>query len=210
LVLYACGDDEATVERVFPRPAGTAATPGAWLQGILVVSPKIWFNFLPSAAGNFANHVERFRVMSAFHLTLFDAKMKVKQRFLIEGAPGLRLPRIALLFQPRMEFGPVPQPLSGFKPPNATENNADVVIDVVFHADGAPPSPAVVPHGPLPSTKPRVRLNAADASKLSVLRFALNLPAPNNAAITVADLEQLAGAVTTMLGGPRTVRDLPT
>lgn len=131
------------MESVFPRPASVAATPEAWLQGILVVTPKIWFNFLRSAAGDFAGPAQRLDVMGKFHEMLFDPNMKPLQRFVIEGATGLRLPRIAILFQPRMEFGPVPQPLSGFQPPNASEANADVVLDVVFQSGGPPLKPGI-------------------------------------------------------------------
>jgi hypothetical protein len=216
VVLYRTGDDEATVEAVFPRPASVAATPGAWLQGILVVTPKIWFNFLPSAAGDFASHERRFRVMRAFHVTLFkDGTMNPRQRFVIEGAPGLRLPRIAVLFQPRMEFGPVPQPLSGFVPPNATEANADFVVDVVFQS-GPPFKSPVLPAGWPLSTKPRLTLGS-DSVNLALLRFALGAPASfiTGAPMVAADLAPLATIVRTMLGdplasAPRTVKALPT
>jgi hypothetical protein len=217
VVLYRTGDDEATVEAVFPRPASVAATPGAWLQGILVVTPKIWFNFLPSAAGDFASHAKRFLAMQDFHLTLFNKEWKPKQRFLIESVPALRLPRIAILFQPRMEFGPVPQPLSGFVPPNATEANADFVVDVVFQSGPLPLKPPILPAGWPPSTKPRLVLGSEDVN-LAVLRFALGAPSfpstLNKAQIVAADLATLATLVQTMLGDPpaslpRTVRALP-
>ena len=215
-MLYRTGNDEANVESVFPRPASVAATPGAWLQGILVVTPKIWFNFLRSAAGDFAGPAQRFDVMGKFHKMLFDPNMKPLQRFVIEGATGLRLPRIAILFQPRMEFGPVPQPLSGFQPPNASEANADVVLDVVFQSGKPPLKPGITPAGWPPSTKPRLVLGS-DNVGLALLRFALGIPsAPtfNNGPILPAELAPLATLVQSMLGDPpasppRTVKVLP-
>ncbi len=220
LVLYRCGDDEATVERMFPRPTSgpnrNATNPGAWMQGILVVTTKIWFNFLKSAAGDFPNNAQRHAVMSDFHKLVFDAGMVLQQQFFIEGDPALKLPRIGILFQPRMEFGPVPQPRNFPSPPNVNEVDAHVVIDVV---SGAAPSAPVVPHGWPHSHKPRLRLYQA-AAKLAILRFSLNITpapgvAPNNAPITAADLSALATAVQTMLGDkatdpPRTVKALPT
>ena len=215
LVLYRCGDDEATVERMFPRPAGTASTPGSWMQGILVVTPRIWFNFLASGGGNFPNDAARWAVMENFHRMLFTPSMVAIQRFFIDGAAALRLPRIGILFQPRFEFGPAPNPLAGFTPPNATEANADCVVDVVFQAAG-PPKPAVnPPHWP-PSTKPRLTIDIGNAG-LAILRFALNIAPgspPNNGAITAAELAPLATQVQTMLGdaagsAARTVKALP-
>jgi hypothetical protein len=220
LVLYRCGDDEATVERMFPRPASgpnrNAVNPGAWMQGILVVTTKIWFNFLKSAAGDFPDHAARYAVMQDFHKLFFDNQMLLQQKFFIEGDASLKLPRIGILLQPRMEFGPVPQPRVNLSPPNVNEGDADVVTDVVFDA---PPSAPVVPaHWP-PTTKPRLRLYQGQA-KLSLFRFAMNVTpaagvAPNNAPLTTADLTPLAAIVQKMLGDkatdpPRVVKDLPT
>jgi hypothetical protein len=214
LVLFLCGDDEATVERMFARPATTASTPGAWMNGILVVTTNIWFNFLASSAGNYPpaagggsspDTATQFAVMQAFHQTLFDTRMRAQQRFFIDG-PGLKAPRVAILFQPRMEFGPQPNALSGFVPPNATESNADVVVDAVYQP--GPPVTAIPPPGiwPPPSGKPRLQIGSTNASGLAVLRFALNIPvnlaAPDQTAIRDAELTPLATALATMLGDP--------
>lgn len=216
LVLYRCGDDEGTVERVFPRPAGVAVTPGSWLQGILVVTSKIWFNFLPSAAGDFPDHATRYDLMAAFHKKLFDGNMVLKQRFIVEGAATLRLPRIGILFQPRLEFGPAPQPLNGFKPPNATEANADVAVDIVFQVGPPPLKPGITPAGWPPSAKPRLVI-APSGVGLSILRWSLGIrPVPllNNGPILAMELASIATIVQSMLGdapgsAARTVKDLP-
>jgi hypothetical protein len=215
LVLYRAGDDEATVEAMFPRPASVATTPGAWLQGILLVSSKIWFNFLPSAAGDFPNHAARFGYLQAFFKTLYDGTMKPQQRFIVEGDASLRLPRIGILFQPRLEFGPVPQPLNGFQPPNATEANADVVVDIVFQSGPPPLKNAILPPGWPPSAKPRLTIGQAGVG-LSILRSSLGIGPPiNNGAIQAAELAALAPIVATMLADPpaspaRTVKVMPT
>lgn len=211
LNLYHAGDDEANVERVFPRPAANKPDPGEWMQGELVVTTKIWFNFLASKAGDFPNHDARWRVMANFHKLLFDAQMVLQQKFYVDADPKLRLPRIGILFQPRMEFGPVPQPFGGG---TASEANADVVVDVVFQ-NGAP-QPVVHPKPWPRSAKPRLEINVGDA-QLAVLRFALGIkpnPAPVNTPITALELQPLADAVAKMLGDkkgdpPRTVKDLP-
>jgi hypothetical protein len=211
LNLYHAGDDEANVERVFPRPAANKNAPGEWMQGVVVVTSRIWFNFLASKGGKFANHNARWQVMFNFHKLLFSAQMVPQQKFFVQGDPSLRLPRIGVLFQPRMEFGPVPQPFGGGK---ASEANADIVVDVVFQS-GAP-QPVVHPHNWPHSHKPRLEINVGDA-QLAILRFALGIapnPAPVNTPITAAELQPLATAVQKLLGDkkgdpPRQVKDLP-
>jgi hypothetical protein len=207
------------VEYMFPRPASIGFTPGTWIQGILVVTTKIWFNFLPSAAGDFADHAARFAFMKTFHEQIFDDRMKLRQRFVIEGASNLRLPRIGILFQPRMEFGPTPNPLKDFQPPYATENDADIVVDLVFQSGQPPVKRGVVPRGWPPSNKPRlpIGVRTGDVVGLSVLRFALDLPAGprlpgtlNDSPIVAAELALLGTTVQTMLGGARVVKALPT
>ena len=214
LVLYRSGDDEATVERVFPRPASLPVTPGGWLQGILVVTPKIWFNFLASGAGDFKDDVERFKLMITLHENLYSKDLVMRHRFMIEGAASLRLPRIALLFQPRMELGTRPNFESGFAGSRVTESDADVVIDVVFQ-DGKP-KPAILPRFWPRSTKPRLQINAQEAA-LNVLRFALGIPAvpaPDNGLLTALELAPLAGFVSNLLADPpgsppRLIRNMP-
>lgn len=216
LVLYRVGDDEATVQRIFPRPASAPAAPGTWIQGILVVSMRIWFNFLPSAAGDFPNAASRFALMQTFHKTVFAPNMTLKQRFVVEGPAAVRLPRIGILFQPRVEFGPNPQALNGFTPPNATEANADFVVDVVFQSGPPPLKNPILPAGWPPSAKPRFVIGPSGVGT-SILRFGLGIgPSPTAlmTPLTAAEVNPIAAVVQAMLGDPagttaRTVKALP-
>ncbi|KYF70871.1 hypothetical protein BE15_30665 [Sorangium cellulosum] len=198
VVLYATGDDEATVERMFPRPEDNKKEPGEWMNGIAVVRTKLWFNFVASTAGDFADHVARWTILrDRFYARMFNAEVKSRQRFFLDGPPKARLPRIAVVFQPLIEYGPLPNPKQGYSPPNVTEADADVVVNVVFQSGTGAPAP--------PKKAPKTGANRltidSSAVGLSILRFVLGVaptpPAtvPSNAAITTVDLDQVVRKV---------------
>ncbi|MFO0761950.1 MAG: hypothetical protein U0359_36255 [Byssovorax sp.] len=215
VVLYGCGDDEGTVERMLKRPAANGKKPGEWMNGIAIVRTKFWFNFLASTAGDFANDPARWTVVrDQFYAKVYDPDAKPLQRFWLDGPPAARLPRIAVLFQPWIEFGPRPNPRSGAAPPNVTEADADIVVDVLFQTAAGP---VAAPKNPPKTGAKRLLINKGDVG-LSLLRHALGVapvaPAtvPSNGAIVVADLAQVAAQVETLMScGPGTylVKDMP-
>ena len=201
LALYHLGDDEAGVERMFSRPPGNSSVPGAWMTGLLMLTTKLWFNFHASTTGDFADDKARWAVVQQFFATLYDGAMRRKSQFFFQGPSSSALPRIGLLFQPRFEFGPFPNPKSGFLPPNMTESDADVVVDVVFQSS---PGGVTVPAKPLPlkTTGPdRLVVSSADIG-LSVMRFVLGSlgGSPNNGELTTGDLVDLEKKAAAMTG----------
>lgn len=219
LVLFRLGDDEGYVEHIFERPATTSTAAGAWLNGVLVLKTKLWFNFFASATGDFPGDVERWNVVQAFQLKWYSRSLlQPRTRLFLDGPSTIALSRIAIMFEPRLEFGPVPNPKSGFAPPNVTEADADVIVDVVFQATAGT---LFVPKVPLPakgSGPDRVVIGSADVG-LSLMRFVIGQPmlAPgatqNNGALAASELTELAQRVVSMAGAPAgtiyVVKDLP-
>ena len=211
MVLYRVGDDESTVERMFKRPAGTTA-PGAWINGLLLVTMKIWFNFLPSTAGDFSSEPERWTPVRDFYKQILGPRYKMMQRFVLEGPSSSPLARVAVVFQPRVEYGPLPTA-------GTSEASADVVVDVVFQstAPGSAHGTSLAPFGPPPANAPtRFVVDSGDLD-LSLLRFtldaALTPQSPRDGAdIRASELGELARMVESAVGAPANsfvVKDLP-
>jgi hypothetical protein len=199
MVLYRVGDDESTVEKMFKRPAGITA-PGAWINGLLLVTMNIWFNFLPSAAGDFPDDGIRWQVVQTFYRLILAKRYVMQQRFFLEGPASAALSRVAVVFQPRVEFGPLPTSAT-------VESNADVVVDVVFQNILVGPPPPAPPSGaPSPSAPARLRVNMNQVD-LSILRFALDggltpLTVGDDSPIRADELSELARMLETSLGSP--------
>jgi hypothetical protein len=211
MVLYRVGDDESTVEKMFTRPAGITA-PGAWINGLLLITTKIWFNFLPSTAGDFPTELDRWTPLATFYRKILGTGYKLKQRFLLEGPSSSPLARVAVVFQPRVEFGSLPSS-------STSEADADVAVDVVFQTTppGSPPGTPIAPIGPPPASgPPRLVIDVSNLD-LSILRFtldaALTPQSPKDkSAIRAAELGELARMVESAVGAPANsfvVKDMP-
>lgn len=218
LVLFKLGDDESSLEKIFPRPTKNKTDPGAWLNAVVVVRTLIWFNFVPSAAGDFPSDAERWKMVRAFYSRIYTSDREPMLRFFIGGPSAAKLPRIGLIFEPRIEFGPDPNPKSGWAPPNMTESDADLVVDVIFQNPGAgPPAPRVPPASTPPVKPPRFEVNRGDVG-LSILRFALDIApsapstTPDNGPLVASELNEIVRRVEEMLGASVNsyfVTDLP-
>ncbi len=215
LVLFASGDDEATIEQMFLRPATSGTRPGDWINAIVVVRSKLWWNFLATKSGDFPNDQARWQVIRDFHNKLYSPTLQAQQRFYLEGPATAKFPRIGVVFQPWFEYGPAPNPRTGFKPPNVTEADAELVIDVVYHPMGTPPEPPLKPKKG--KTPPRLQIHAGDVG-LPILRVLLDVapvaPAtlPVNTPLTTADLAEVARRVEEMVkasANSYTVKNIP-
>ncbi len=205
------GDDEAMVEKMFRRPAGTTA-PGAWINGLLLVTSKIWFNFLPSTAGDFPTQEARWTPLRDFYKQILASQYRLMQRFILEGPPTGPISRVAVVFQPRVEYGPLPSE-------NTTEGDADLIVDVVFQKSppqSSPGTPIVPIRLPRLGGPARLTVNVGNLD-LSVLRFTLDATLTpqspqDKSAIRASELGELARMVESAVGAPANsfvVRDLP-
>lgn len=195
LVLYGAGDDESTVERMFKRPAGRSS-PGAWIDGILVVVIKIWFNFLPSATGAFSGTKECWGIVRDFYTQILAPGYRAKQRFIVESPIDPKMRRIAVAFQPRIEFGPAPTA-------DTSESDADIIVDVVFEKNQFPstsetPIIIVSPQLTFLNMKPRLMVKSGSVN-LSIIRFALGLKDLLPPNITHSELQELARVVESII-----------
>ncbi len=89
--LFRAGEDEATVERIFPRPPGHSTAAGAWIDGIVVVRTLLWCSFARSDQGALTSDASRWAQLHDFYRReVMDPSYVPRSRFLLEG-PGSAL-----------------------------------------------------------------------------------------------------------------------
>lgn len=208
--LYRCGDDEATVEAMFPRPS-SHATVGDWIDGIVVVRIRFWFNFFASVDSDFENDVERIDVITRFGAMISKQTNAPSVCFCLERDAGIilsdndnEMERIGIVLQPLFEFGPMPSPRDGVHPPNVYIADADIVINVV-HGD-APPRNA------LPNGSNQFNIVDRGSVGLSPLRKCLYAPGEayfdNMSNIGTGDFHEVALSIGLALGAVYAVKKL--
>ena len=157
--LYPLGDDEANRGPQF-RPAGTGFldTP---FDGVVVFLCRFWFAY----EGSLTIADEQWEVLLEFGKEYFSRKDT--PHFFIEYATEDTFKRVAILVQPRFEFGTNPSSLTN---PTRFETDANADIKVFVRNDDDPPtgSPLDIPAHPM-----EVHLRKSDVGRW-LMRFALD------------------------------------
>jgi hypothetical protein len=194
LILYPLGDDESSRAGVFGKTA-------LFLDGILLVRTKYWFEFPTAGAGqsDFKDDNARLHVMKQFEWD-FHVPGGIRNSF-VSTSPHSRLKAVGVLFQPCFEFAPFPQK-------KAAINDADLVVRV-SHA----PSHF--------SARDYFGIPLANVSRqdvgMSLQRLALGVPAihegrlDNRVDLSPEELKPLATSLSSMLSEdlPRTLFPFP-
>jgi hypothetical protein len=136
--LFALGEDEWT-ER-----AGLAR-----FDGLVTIETKFWFNFLSNNNIDFPDDIKRWSVIKEFNALFFSGDELPLIKFCVATSDpsATVLPRLAVIFQPRFEFGPdpmMPQTTDEDAPPtNKAQYIAGVLaprinltVNVVWEAPG--------------------------------------------------------------------------
>jgi len=199
--LFRAGEDEATVEHIFPRPARHSTAAGAWLDGILVIRTLIWFSFVASNQGTLTSDERRWAVLHDFYTAeVMDPTNVPRARFLLVGPADALMSRIGAVLEVRVEFGPKPTILDDKTELEIQPGVADFVVDVVYQNNAAAkPKPAwPSPHGSAALRVPQFELGS------SLLRYALGAPfnaaSPDNSPLGASDMDPVLRAVEMMVG----------
>ncbi len=120
--LFMVGDDESTRGPVITPP--TSGLRSDHFDGIVVVSPKLWFSFGPSVA----SLSDRWELMYDDFGRVYSTREQTPQFFIAAPSGATRMLRILILVQPRFEYGPNPSPLSATTV--AQRSSADIEVNV--------------------------------------------------------------------------------
>lgn len=137
--LFALGDDE------WRDRAGFRS-----FDGIITIETYYWFNFLTNNGVDFPSDAERWNVIKGFNDLFFTSDGAPRVKFFVDSsspAANPLLPRLAILFQPRFEFGPDPMITELVNGSGTALNTADfistvlapmthMIVDVVWEAPG--------------------------------------------------------------------------
>jgi hypothetical protein len=189
LILYRCGDDESTVERLLGlRPVGQR------LDGLLVIRTRLWWAF-PGCRVERGLSSEWNALLSYASRPLLAAG-NVPQ-FMVVAQAGLPLRRIGVLFQPRYEFEP-----NARRPDDPSARDADVVVEV--HAESDFPSNLLKP-STIAGTPPRVTIGL-NAPKRALTRYVLGITPYSEEPASERSLDSSELAASELVGLARQVQ----
>lgn len=198
IALYELGDDESSRGLMFLPDAKTPL--GAPFDGVAVIYPQFWFKF-----SVLYSSLERWDVMRGFGEPYLDVSKT--PHFMVEWPTDSTFRRVALLLQPRFEYGPAPTILDASATPPQLESISRATVRVEVET-----KPGIVLATSVEQATGKVKSCTLTATPKNVNRGLMKLAlsgdpasfsgamATDDAPFVAADFGAAAGVLANMLG----------